>query len=661
MASLARLYRFGPYELDQDRSELRKFGTRLKLERKPLQLLTILVDRSGEVVTRSDLRALLWGEGVFVDFDKGLSVVVAKLRAALNDSSESPTYFETVAGQGYRFIADVERVCAGAQVSAPAQTDTEQPVSASSQSPSGPGYQPGSVGSDLISPTARWSWWQARRTTPAFPYAHRRVVGGIGVALLALLTVGYVIARIRAGDVRQPKIKSLAVLPLKNLSGDPAQEYLADGMTEAVIGRLSSIRDLRVISRTSVLRFKDTQLSVPEIARTLRVDAIVEGSVIREGNRIRVYAELIRAATDDHFWSETYDRELQDVLALQSDVAQSIATKVEVTITGEERERLTTVRSVSPEVYEDYLKGEFGSTNTRADVEQSIAYYEQAIAKDPRFAPAYAGLASAYDQLADLLVGAPPDEVLPKETSAARKALELDPGLATPHVLLADVYQQEWQWAEAEVEYKRALELNPNDAVAYLGFANWLLCHGRMEEALTWSERARELDPVGATGLSNGWILFNARRYNDAIRELRSVIAIHPDYATAHWFLGFALIASGQSDEGIMALKKAASLSGGSPAAKGTLVRAYAQAGHRKEARKLVDELRRRQQEGYVPAAAFVDAYLGLGDNDQAFAWLDRAYQEHSGILQVIKVDPLFDPLRGDPRFADLVRRVGLN
>jgi TolB-like protein/Tfp pilus assembly protein PilF len=492
--------------------------------------------------------------------------------------------------------------------------------------------------------------------------AGRWIVLG-GVAVLALLSVAWVITRSRARGATRPKITSLAVLPLKNLSGDPTQEYLADGITEAIIGRLSNIHDLRVISRTSAMQFKGTQLSVPEIARTLRVDAIVEGSVIREGSRIRVTAQLIRGATDEHFWSEAYDRAFRDALALESEVAQSIAQKVEVTVAGKEQERLSAVRSVSPEVYESYLKGVFAldKSNSRAEIEGTIGHFEEAIKRDPTFAPAYVGLAAAYDKLGEYLVGAPPDEAPPKVISAARKALELDPELADAHVLLAGVQQQKWRWTEAEAEYKRALELNPNDAGAHLGLADWLLCQGRTEEALAWSRRARELDPLDATGLSNGWILFHARRYDEAIRELRSVLAVRPDYAAAHWFLGFALIANGQSDEAITALDKAASLTGSSPAVIGTLVRAYAHAGRRTEALRLVDELKRRRQTSYVPAAAFVDAYLGLGDNEQAFVWLDHAYQEQSAMLQYIKVHPYFDPLRGDPRFADLVHRVGLD
>jgi TolB-like protein/Tfp pilus assembly protein PilF len=492
------------------------------------------------------------------------------------------------------------------------------------------------------------------------PWARRRLALG-GVVLVALLAVTYLMTRSSARDAAQPKIKSLAVLPLRNLSGDATQEYLADGMTEALIGRLSRIHDLRVISRTSVMRFKDTQLPVPEIARTLQVDAIVEGSVIREGSRIRVNAQLIRGATDEHFWSEAYDRELRDALALESEVAQSIARKVEVTVTGEERAQLVAARHVSPEVYESYLKGQFAKSNSKAEVEERIANFEEAIRKDATFAPAYVALAAEYDRLGAVFVGARPDETRPKVISAARKALELDPALAEAHVLLASVHQKQWQWAQAEAEYKRALELNPNDAAAHLGLASWLMCQGRMEEALAWSRRARELDPLGVSGNNTGWILFHAHRYDEAIHELRSVLAVRPDEAGALWFLGFALIGNGQPREAIVVLEKVVSISDRSPAAIGVLVRAYAHAGRRNDALRLLEELKRRQQASYVPPAAFVNAYLGLGDHEHAFVWLERAYQEQSNILQFVKVHPFFDPLREDPRFAELVRRVGLD
>jgi TolB-like protein/Flp pilus assembly protein TadD len=484
-----------------------------------------------------------------------------------------------------------------------------------------------------------------------------------GVAGLAFIAVTYVMLRGHTGHTTQTKIRSLAVLPLSNLSGDSTQEYLADEMTEELCGRLARIHDLRVISRTSAMRFKGTKLSVPEIARTLGVDALVEGSVIRQGSRIRVHAQLIRGSTDEHLWSDEYDGDLGDVLALESEVAQSIARKVEIKVTGEERARLVTAHHVSPEVYESYLKAEneFSNSSSQAELEQSIAYFEETIGKDANFAPAYVGLANAYERLGSVLGGAPPKETHPKMMSAARKAIELDPDLAEPHVLLAGVYQKQWQWSNAEAEFKRALELNSNDAGAHVGYAKWLLCQGRTDEALAWVQRARELDPLGGAGstplggvaITNGFILFHARRYDEAIRELRND---DPD----HWILGLALIANGQPDEAITVLEKALGTDR-NPAVMGVLVRAYAHAGRRREALRLVDELKRRQQTSYVAAAPFVNAYLGLGDNEQALAWLERAYQEQSNILQLVKVHPYFDPLRGDPRFVDLVHRVGLD
>jgi TolB-like protein/tetratricopeptide (TPR) repeat protein len=485
------------------------------------------------------------------------------------------------------------------------------------------------------------------------------VVGGMVV--IAMLAVTSIMTRIRSGNAPRPKITSLAVLPLKNLSGDPTQEYFADGMTESVIGRLSMIRGLRVISRTSVMQFKDTHMSSPEIAKKLHVDALVEGSVIRQGGRVRVHAQLIRGATDEHFWSETYDRDLGDILALESEVAQSIAGKVEVEVTGKEHERLVAARPVSPEVYESYLKGQFAKSSNRAELEKSIAYFEEAIRKDATFAPAYVGLADAYDGLGTVFVGASPDEVRPKVVSAARKALELDPGIAEAHALLAGVLQEQWHWSEAEAEYRRALELNPNDATAHLGLADWLLCQGRTEEALAWSRRARELDPLEVTGISTGWILFHARRYDEAIQELRSVIAVRPDDAAARWFLGFALIGKGQSEEAIPELEKTASIMHRSPGSIELLATANAHAGRRNEALRLINELKRRRETTYVPAGAFINPYLALGDYDQAFAWFERAYHEQSSILQYLKVHPFFDPVRQDPRFRNLLHRVGLD
>ncbi len=632
--------RFGTFEINLHSGELRKNGMRLRLSGQPFQVLAILIERPGEVITREELHSKLWPADTFVDFDHGLNNAVARIREVLDDSSDAPRYVETLPRRGYRFIGPVADVRSAA---------IPPPAAESQASPAHETTRTTASGTSVLPTKKRFASTR-----------EKEMLGAIAVlALFAVALVAYRASRVKS--TKQPAIKALAVLPLKNLSGDPTQDYLADGITEAIIGRLARIHDLRVISRTSAMHFKDTQLSVPEIARTLQVDAIVEGSVIREGNRIRVTAQLIRAATDEHFWSEAYDRELRDVLTLESDVAQSIAAKVEVTVTGQEHQRLTSARSVSPEVYESYLKGQFPKSANRADLEQSITYFEEAIRKDATFAPAYVGLANIYAVLGTIFVGAPPGEVRPKVINAARKALELDPSLAEAHVLLADIYQERWEWSDAEAEYKKALESKPNDAVAHLGFANWLLCQGRTDEALAWSRHARELDPLGDIGTSIGWILFQARRYDEAIRELRSVLAVHPDSASAHWLLGFALIGKGQPEEAIPELEKTASIMHRSPGSLELLATAHAHAGHRTEALHLINELKQRRQSGYVPAGALINPYLALGDYDQAFAWFERAYQEQSNILQFLKAHPFFDPVRQDPRFKDLLRRVGLD
>ena len=629
----AQEFHFADFTLDQSRYRLQRGERILRLEKRPMELLILLVERRGELVSRGEIAERLWGKDVFLDVDRSINTAISKVRVALRDDPEKPRFVETVVGKGYRFAATV--ICNG------------------DYNPQAPAF---SVPAQVPSTPASLSIEKK-----AASMRLRLLLGG--VAVLALFTVALVVSRGRgAKGGGQPAIKSLAVLPLKNLSGDPTQEYLADGMTEALIGRLSNIHDLRVISRTSAMHFKDTQLSVPEIARTLRVDAIVEGSLIRQGSRIRVTAQLIRGATDEHLWSEAYDRELRDALALESEVAQSIAQRVAVTVTGEERARLVAARPVAPEVYESYLKGqsEFSKGKTRADYEKSVAYFGEAISKDPAFAPAYVGLATAYGRLGGSLVGAPPKQVRPKVTSAVRKALELDPDLPEAHVLLADMLQKQWQWAEAEAEYKRALELKPNDAAAHVGFANWLMCQGRTEDALAWSRRARELDPLGVSGTQIGWILFLAHHYDEAMRELRSELVVQPDEIGALWFLGFVLINKNQPEEAIQVLERAVSVSDRSPGSLELLATAYAHAGRRNETLRLLDELRRRRQTSYVPSSAFINPYLALGDHDQAFAWFERAYQEKSTILLYLKVDPFFDPVRGDPRFADLLHRVGL-
>jgi tetratricopeptide (TPR) repeat protein len=332
-----------------------------------------------------------------------------------------------------------------------------------------------------------------------------------------------------------------------------------------------------------------------------------------------------------------------------------------VTVTGEEHERLTAVRSVAPEVYESYLKALFVRGYSKADFEERIAYFEEAIRKDPTFAPAYLGLSEAYDDLGDSFVGGPTNKLRPEAISAAQKALELDPQLAEAHARLAEIYQSRWQWTDAESEYRLALKLNSNDAAAQFGFANWLVCQGRLDEALAWSRSARELDPLGISGVQTGWILFHSRRYDEAIRELRSVLAVQPEHTYGRWALGFALIGNGQSEEAIPEIEKTASMMHRSPGSIDLLATANARAGRRSEALRLINELKGRRKRSYVPADAFINPNLALGNYEEAFVWFERAYHEQSDSLQYLKVHPFFDPVREDPRFKDLIRRVGLH
>lgn len=639
-ANLQRLRLGEDCEFDPTTYELLRLGRVQKLERIPAEILFYLIEQRGQVVSRDQIVKRIWGEGIFLDTDNSINGAIRKIRQALKDSPENPTFVQTLTGRGYRYIGPIndqqEKEDAGLETEA---ILAATPTSVATEGPPPPRDLPESVG--------RFSKGMLLATA----------------ALLILAVVGLILILPRTKRTTQSAIRSLAVLPLKNLSGDPTQEYLADGLTETLIGSLAGIHDLRVISRTSSMHFKNTQLEVPEIAKQLGVEAVVEGSVIRDGSRIRVHAQLIRAATDEHFWAQTYDRELKDLLALESDVAQSIADKVQITITGQERQRLASVPSVSPEVYQNYLQGIYAldKSKGKAETEISIGYLQKAIEMDPTFAPAYLELAGAYGHLSSVFGGIRPEEVRPKERQAVEKALELDPQSADAHAMLGSIEQIQWNWAEAEREFRRALQLRPDDSYASIGLAGWMACQGRFDEAIPLARHARELEPFAVSGDSIAWILFLAHRFPEAIEESRSWTAVRPDAAQGHWHLGYALIANGQAHEAIPVLEKALSLSERSSAVMAVLARAYAHAGRREDALRLIAELNQRRRSGYVPAGAMLNAYLGIDDREKAFFWLGEAYKEHSNILQFLTTHPHFDPLRNDPRFRDFVHRVGLD
>jgi TolB-like protein/DNA-binding winged helix-turn-helix (wHTH) protein/Flp pilus assembly protein TadD len=632
---------FGSFEADLRSGELRKHGVRLKLQDQPFQVLALLLEHAGDVVTREELRQRLWPADTFVDFDTGLNSAVKKLRDVLADSADEPRYIETVPRRGYRFIAPLV-------VPNPATVPSSAPEPGLRPAHETASSQP--AGSVITSPHA-------------FFFTRLRLLFG-AAALLLLLVAGFLVYLYRntgAGGTKQPAIKSLAVLPLKNLSGDASQDYLADGMTDALIGTLSRIHNLRVTSRTSVMRFKDTHLSVPEIARTLQVDAIVEGSVIRDGTRIRVHAQLIRAATDEHFWSEAYDRELRDVLSLQSDVAQSIARKVEVTVTGEEQARLSSARTVDPEAYEAYLKGRFYWNKRTADsMPKAALYFEQAINKDPGYGAAYSGLADCNSGLAWHGFKSSAD-VLPKAYAAAQKAVEIDPHSAEAHASLALVLDHKWDWAGAEVEFKRALELNPQYANAHHWYGDYLSIQGRHDEALAEAKRALELDPLNLMiGTWVGLRYYLASRYDGAIEQSRNTVDLDPNFAAAHLILGESYVQQGQHKEGLDELQKAASLSGDSPLYMAQVGVSLALAGEKKEALRTIRELQDISGKRYVSPYGVAQIYAALNDKEETYKWLETAYRDRAVWISYLAVDPVFDSIRSEERFQDLLRRVGL-
>jgi serine/threonine protein kinase/tetratricopeptide (TPR) repeat protein len=495
------------------------------------------------------------------------------------------------------------------------------------------------------------------------------LVAGLALALLAgaviLTNVGGLRDRLFGGN-RPPRIESLAVLPFESLGRDPEQEYFADGMTDELITDLSKIGALKVISRTSVMRYKRTDRALPQIARELNVDAVIEGSVQRSGDRVRISAQLIYAPTDRHLWAENYERELRDILTLQSEVARAIATEIKVKVTPQEQSRLLSTRQVNPEVYQLCLKGRFFwyKRNTEG-FQKALEYFKQAIEKDPTYALAYAGLASTYDSMGNELYSAlDPREAYPKGKAAAAKALELDDNLAEAHATLANMTLRfDRDWAAAEKEHKRALELNPGYAVEHIWYSHYLLPAGRTEESLAESLRAVELDPLGLILQTHlGWHYLYTRQYDHAIEQLRKTLELDPNFILAHLFLGQAYEEKRMYLQAIAEFEKAISLSEGNPVHLAALGHAYAISGKRVEAEKVLGQLKKLSARRYVPSYEIAVVYAGLSENDEALAWLQKAYQQRdSSWLIDVKLDPRFDHLHTDPRFQDLLRGIGLS
>jgi TolB-like protein/DNA-binding winged helix-turn-helix (wHTH) protein len=619
-------YQFGRFELDLRGYELTRDSQPLRLEKIPMELLIFLVEHHGELVTREQIIEKLWGKEVFLDTEQGINTAVRKIRQVLQDDHEKPQFLETVVGKGYRFVG---KVTGKAKESPPSLRD----------SPTLPGSQ-------STRNRARRLW-----------------VFGTAIVLLASGAVLWTVW-LRIGRATKPRITasfhSIAVLPLENLSGDPSQEYFADGITDALITQLAKLHGLRVISRTSIMQYKSTRESLPNIARDLNVDAVVEGSVSRSGNRVRVTAQLVDARADRHLWAEEYDRDLRDVLSLQSELAHDIAEQVRASISSEEQLLMARIGTVEPAAYESYLRGRsFWNQRTPAGLMQAIAYFQHAIELDPRYAEAYSGLADAYTALGYTSYWAPRDS-FPKARELANKALKIDPSLAEARASLAYVkLYYDWDWKGGEEEFQKAIAVNPNYATAHHWYSVLLTARGRHEEALIEIHRAHDLDPLSVPiNTDIGFELYYARRYEEAMTQLRSVLQTSPHFPLAHLWLGRTYEQKGMYPEAITEFEQAGIALKDWPVIIAAAGHAYGRWGHKSEATGALRRMTELTKEEYVTPYGVALIFAGLNDKEQTMKWLQNAYEDRSHWLVWLNLDPRFDNVRSDPHFQELLQRM---
>src|SRR6202046_1837020 len=639
---LNSVVRFGTYEVSLQSGEVRISGLKIRVQPQPIKLLKALLERPGEVVTREELRGRVWPDESFGDFDQALNIAVGKLRSALGDSAENPRFIETLPKRGYRFIADVSVVDVDARPKRPESSAGDLP--GLQEKKTEPAHKLQNAESAVV-PQRRL--WPARRVIVGLAFV-------VGLPILALWFFH--------SDSRAPAgIRSLAVLPLNNLSGDASQNYFADGMTDELITDLAQISALRVISRTSVMAYKGARKPLPQIARELNADAMVEGTVLRSGDQVRITAQLIEASTDKHLWSQSYEGELRDTLALQNRVASAIADQIRINLTPHEQAALKNVEVVNPIAYESYLKGRyFWNKRTADELRVALAYFNQAIEEDPKDAQAYSGLADTYALLGDWQYAVmTPKEAFPKAKVAAIKALELDSSLGEAHNSLAFVLDGfDWDFDSAGKEFQRAIELNPGYATAHHWYAWHLSLLGRFDQAIEEMKKAKSLDPLSLIiNADLAELLGLAHSYDESIIQSRKTIEMDPNFALAHNQLAQAYLQEQMNAEAIAELQKAVELSASCPTCIANLARAYAASGRTSEAEKLLSDLKKHSNGGYSDAAEVSMVYAALGDKDQAMHWLEIGYEQrfNPGVL----LRPGFDPLRSDPRFQDLVHRIG--
>ena len=624
--------RFGTYEISLDSGELRKAGVRIRVQQQPLRLLEILLEHPGEVVTREELRSRIWPNESFGDFDQAVNVAIAKLRVALGDSADNPRYIETLPRRGYRFIAGVD------VVSRPTTRLELLPEVASPEAEEGAQLEV-----------------TGKAAPKHLPWKHGWKTLGAAIALVLLVlavSIFFWKRRPSTDTLSSSPIRSLAVLPLENLSSD-SQDYFADGMTDELITDLAQISALRVISRTSVMPYKGVRKPLPQIARELNVDAVVEGTVLRSDKQVRITAQLIRAPADKHLWAESYEGDLRDTLALQKKVARAIAEQIRIKVTPQEETVLQNVKVVNPEAYEDYLKGRYFWNKRTADGLTKAAYYfNQAIESDPTYSLPYTGLADIY-QVSDR-------PQLAREE--VKKALDLDDQLAETHNSLARIlYLFDRDWEGADREFERAVELNHNYAPAHHWYSMYLALKGRNEQALAEAEKAYELDPLSpVVGANLAKILQEAGQSDKAIEQAKKTLDLEPDSAVTHAVLGLAYQDKRMYPEAIAEYKRALQL-GGSPAEiRGLLGNAYAVSGNRMDAEKMIAELNSLWPEHPRAALDLAVVFSGLRDKENALSWLEKAQEMHVSDLIGIGKDSHFVELRSDRRFQALVQRLGV-
>lgn len=642
-AVAARVLRFGVFEVDLKACELRKHGHRIRLPEQPFQVLVVLLEKPGEIVTRDELRNRLWQGDTFVDFDHGLNNAVMRLREALGDSSENPRFVETIPRRGYRFIASVS-------ASSPhALQEGEIPPAIE------PVAKPAVVETEALergTETHRVGGATVRRWPLLF------AVAALTVALFGLVRSHYSSVRSSAAPN-----KSLIVLPLENLSGDKDQEYFADGMTDDLIANLAKIRSLRVISRSTAMAYKGTRKPLSQIAAELNVDAVVEGTVLRVGNRVRITAELVQVPTDRHLWADTYESQIGDVLALQNRVSSAIVNEIRINLTPEEEERLAKTPAVAPDAYENYLKGRYyWNKRTDQNLTRAITYFEQATHQDSQYALAYAGLSDCYAIISAEIFGTMPAAVAaPKAKAAALRALEIEPGLPEAETSLATVkFNYDWDWSGAADGFAKSIRDNPSYATAYQRYSLYLMAMGRAQDSFDQINKARELDPLSISiNFSLGWRLYMARQYDRAIQQLRNTLEMDPSYELPHFVLGLSYAQKGDFGSAIPELQKAVELSHGTPLMLSALANAYGRSGERTKAEKLLSDLILQSKTQYVSPYYFAVVYVGLGENERALDWLEKAFADKSNGLVFMKVEPAMDALRSKPRFVALQQRLG--